>query len=34
MDPCVSVQKLNFTRKQEKLAKGPGAREETKSHLH
>ena len=30
----VSVQKQNFTRNPEKLAKVPGAREETKSHLH
>ena len=34
MDPGVSVQKQNFTRNQEKLAKVPGTREETKSHLH
>ena len=34
MDPGVSVQKQNFTRNPEKLAKVPGAREETKSHLH
>ena len=30
----VSVQKQNFTRNPEKLAKVPGTREETKSHLH
>ena len=34
MDPGVSVQKQNFTRNPEELAKVPGAREETKSHLH
>ena len=34
MDPGVSVQKLNFTRNPAQLAKVPGAREETKSHLH
>ena len=34
MDPGVSVQKQNFTRNSEKLAKVPGTREETKSHLH
>ena len=34
MDPGVSVQKQNFTRNPEKLAKVPGTREETKSHLH
>ena len=34
MDPGVSVQKQNFTRNPEKLAKVPGAREETKSDLH
>ena len=34
MDLGVSVQKQNFTRKPEKLAKVPGTREETKSHLH
>ena len=34
MDPDVSVQKQNFTRNREKLAKVIGAREETKSHLH
>ena len=34
MDPGVSVQKQNFTRNPEKLAKVPGAREETKSHIH
>ena len=34
MDPVVSVQKQNFTRNPEKLAKVPGALEETKSHLH
>ena len=34
MDPDVSVQKQNFTRNPEKLAKVPGAREETKSHFH
>ena len=33
MDPGVSVQKQNFTRNPEKLAKVPGAREETKSHF-
>ena len=33
MDPGVSVQKQNFTRNPEKLAKVPGTREETKSHL-
>ena len=32
MDPGVSVQKQNFTRNPEKLAKVPGTREETKSH--
>ena len=31
--PSVSVQKQNFTRNPEKLAKVPGAREETKSHF-
>ena len=30
MDPGVSVQKQNFTRNPEKLAKVPGTREETK----
>ena len=30
----VSVQKQNFTRNPEKLAKVPGTREEAKSHLH
>ena len=34
MDPGVSVQKQNFTRNPEKLAKVPGTRKETKSHLH
>ena len=34
MDPSVSVQKQNFTRIPEKLAKVLGTREETKSHLH
>ena len=34
MDPGVSVQKQHFTRNPEKLEKVPGAREETKSHLH
>ena len=34
MDPGVSVQKQNFTRNPKELAKVPGAREETKSHLH
>ena len=34
MDPDVSVQKQNFTRNPAQLAKVPGAREETKSHLH
>ena len=29
MDPGVSVQKQNFTRNPEKLAKVPGTREET-----
>ena len=33
MDPGVSVQKQNFTRNPKKLAKVPGTREETKSHL-
>ena len=33
MDPGVSVQKQNFTRNPAQLAKVPGAREETKSHL-
>ena len=33
-DPGVSVQKQNFTRNPEKLAKVPGTREETISHLH
>ena len=32
MDPGVSVQKQNFTRNPEKLAKVPGTREETTSH--
>ena len=31
MDPGVSVQKQNFTKNPEKLAKVPGTREETKS---
>ena len=34
MDPGVSVQKQDFTRNLEKLAKVPGTREETQSHLH
>ena len=34
MDPGVSVQKQNFTRNPENLAKFPGTREETKRHLH
>ena len=34
MDPGVSVQKQNFTRNPEKLAKVPGTRKETKSHLY
>ena len=34
MVPGVSVQKQNFTRNPEKLAKIPGTRKETKSHLH
>ena len=34
MDPGVSVQKQNYTRNPEKLAKVLGTREETKSHLH
>ena len=34
MDPGVSAQNLNFTRNPEKLAKVPGTREETNSHLH
>ena len=34
MDPGISVQKQNFTRNPEKLAKVLGTREETKSHLH
>ena len=33
MDPGVCVQKQNLTRNPEKLAKIPGTREETKSHL-
>ena len=33
MDPCISVQNKNFIRTTEKLAKVPGTREETKSHL-
>ena len=33
MDPGVSVQKQNFTRNPAQLAKVPGARKETKSHL-
>ena len=33
-DPGVLVQNQNFTRNPEKLAKVPGTREETKSHLH
>ena len=31
---ALSVQKQNFTRNPEKLAKVPGTREETKSHLY
>ena len=34
MDPGVSVQKQDFTRNPEKLAKVPGTREEAESHLH
>ena len=34
MDPGVSVQNKNFTRNPAQLAKVPGAREETKSHLY
>ena len=34
VDPGVSVPNKNFTRNPEKLAKVPGTREETKSHLH
>ena len=34
MDPGVSVQKQNFIRNPEMLAKVSGTREETKSHLH
>ena len=34
MDSGVSVQKQNFTRNPAQLAKVPGAREETKSHLY
>ena len=34
MDRGVSVQKQKFTRNPKKLAKVPGTREETKSHLH
>ena len=34
MDPGISVQYQNFTRNPEKLAKVPGTREETKSHVH
>ena len=34
MDPGVSVQKQDFTRNLEKLAKVAGTREETQSHLH
>ena len=34
MDPGISVQNKNFTRNPEKLAKVPGTRKETKSHLH
>ena len=34
MDPDISVQKQDFTRNPEKLAKVLGTREETKSHLH
>ena len=34
MEPSISMQKQNFTRNPEKLAKVPGTREETTSHLH
>ena len=34
MDSGVSVHKQDFTRNPDKLAKVPGTREETKSHLH
>ena len=34
IDPGISVQNQNFTRNPEKLAKVPGTREETRSHLH
>ena len=34
MDPGVSVQKQNFTRNPAQLAKVPGVRKETKSHLY
>ena len=34
IDPGLSVQKQDFTRNPEKLAKVPGTREETESHLH
>ena len=34
MDPVVSVQNKNFSRNTPELAKVPGTREETKSHLH
>ena len=34
MDPGVSVQKQDFTRNPEKLAKVSGTREESQSHLH
>ena len=34
MDPGVSVQNQNFTRNPKKLAKVPGTREESSSHLH
>ena len=34
MDPGVSVPNKNFTGNPVKLARVPGTREETKSHLH
>ena len=34
MDPGVSVQKQNFTKNPEKLAKVLGAEQEAQSHLH
>ena len=34
MHPVISVQKQNFTRNPEKLAKVPGTRQESQSHLH